>query len=226
MRCCLFRLDFILLEADDGTYVYAIEEEETEDKDKKSVKKAKKLIPSNGDIVGKFDLTALSEEFGTKRIEVINKRNNITNTEPSRRFARHHPQQLDNKKSERDSFKQFCGEILGQLSSETSGRNQNGVRNLRKQTPTTDRESSLQAGSAKFHSQQSTLPTIGFVKNLVILLQFNDHESQKRNLPDYEDIKALMDSLTDVYLENSFGKLNIESTIISEWYTTNHDEAW
>lgn len=83
-----------------------------------------------------------------------------------------------------------------------------------------------QVGSAQFHRRQSSLPTTGVVKHLVVLLQFKDHKEQRRVLPEYDDIEKLMDQLTYVYTRNSFGKLTIESTIIPEWYTTTHDEAW
>ena len=216
-------LDFIVMEDDDGTYVYAVEEEDTEDTGTNSSLRTTKILPSKGDIVGKLNRTELYEEVGENRIEV-RKRGNITETQLGRRFARHHPQRLSIDQGEKNCFKQFCGRIPEENSIDLAGRNRNGGRNLRKQIP--KNESSVQGGSAQLHQQKSTLPTTGIVKNLVILLQFNDHEVQKRNLPNFEDIEALMDTLTDVYHENSFGKLTIESTVIPEWYTTPHNESW
>jgi len=213
--------DFIVLQADDGTYVYAIEEK-VEDETKNT---RTKLIPSKGDIVGRFNSAVLYEEVGAERVVVGNVR--IGNgTKSGTRFARHHPQQLNKNELEGDCFKHFCGKIPEPISTDLDRNNRNGGRHLRKQNPIVDRESSMEVGSAQFHRRQSTLPTTGIIKNLVILLKFNDHEKQRRNLPEYDDIERLMDTLTDVYLENSFGKLTIESTIIPEWYTTTHDEAW
>ncbi len=212
------------METDDGTYVYAIEEEEEEEKDKNASSKAKKIVPSKGDIVGKVNRTTLYE-VGAERVEVRNKRNS-NNTNLGRRFARHHPQRLNIIKSDNNCLKQFCGEIPEEISSDRNGRDHNGGRHLRKQNPTTDHDLSVKEGSARFHQQKSTLQTTGIVKNLVILLQFKDHKRQERSLPDFEDIQALMDTLTDVYIENSFGKLTIESTVVPEWYTTTHDESW
>jgi M6 family metalloprotease-like protein len=223
----LSHLDFIVLQADDGTYVYAIEEEEAEanDTDYLEKKATTKLIPSKGDIVGKLNLATQYEEVGAERVVVRNVRNS-NKTKSDTRFARHHPQQLNKIEFEGSCFKQFCGGIPEPFSINLDGNNINGGRYLRKQNPPVDRESSLQVGSAQFHRRQSTLPTTGIVKNLVILLKFKDHEEQQRNLPEYDDIERLMDTLTDVYLKNSFGKLIIESTIIPEWYTTAHNEAW
>lgn len=215
--------DFVVLEDEDGTLVYAIEEEENDDEEKTTgLKKKLKLVPSRENIVGKLNSTTLFEDVDAERFAIIRSRNR-TNSRPGRRFARHHPQLMDRNVIESDCFKTFCGNIQDQPSSKLSGRNRNGGRNLRKQRPKGDDE---QLGNSQFHIQQSTLPTTGVIKNLVILLQFKDHEIQKRSLPDYKDIEALMNNLTDVYIENSFGKLTIESTVVPVWYNTTHSEAW
>ena len=216
-------VDFVVLEDNDGAFVYAIEEEEEdEEKDEIGPKKRLKLLPSRGNLVGKLNSTALFGDDGPDRVAIIQHKNR-TNSKLGRRFTRHHPQLLSDYDIKSDCFKQFCGNIPERASTKFSGPSRNGGRNLRKQGPKVDDE---QFGDSQFHIQQSTLPTSGTVKNLVILLQFKDHKAQGRSLPDYNDIEALMDSLTDVYLENSFGKLTIESTVVREWYTTTHNEAW
>jgi hypothetical protein len=153
------------LQADDGTYVYAIEEEEAEANDTDSVEKkaATKLIPSKGDIVGKLNLTILYEEIGAERVVVRNGRNS-NKTKSQTRFARHHPQQLNNKEFEGNCLKQLCGGTPDPSSTNLDGDSRNGGRYLRKQNPSIDRESSVQVGSAQFHRRQSTLPTTGNVK--------------------------------------------------------------
>jgi hypothetical protein len=82
-----------------------------------------------------------------------------------------------------------------------------------------------------------TVATTGTLKNLVVLLYFNDHHEVKRNVPSVEDIKVLMNSdepdddlcptgsLKGVYRENSYGQLTIESTV-TEWFVTEKSEKW
>lgn len=72
----------------------------------------------------------------------------------------------------------------------------------------------------------------GTLKNLVVLVRFRDHDD--RPLPSETDIEILMNggvvadslpsrSVRDYYLENSAGKLRIESTIV-EWVTIKSTE--
>ena len=77
--------------------------------------------------------------------------------------------------------------------------------------------------------------TTGTVKNLVVLLRFNDH--QNRALPSVDDIDTLFNSETAdqklcpsgsikmVYHELSYGKLTIESTV-TDWFLTSKTESW
>jgi hypothetical protein len=70
------------------------------------------------------------------------------------------------------------------------------------------------------------LPTTGIIRNLVILLQFGDHKRIRRGLPSVAEIENQMESVKELFLENSSGKLVIESTVLPVWYTTKFSEAW
>jgi M6 family metalloprotease-like protein len=75
----------------------------------------------------------------------------------------------------------------------------------------------------------------GVLKNLVVLIRWADHTS--RTLPTSADVDVLMNnagphptlaptgSLKDVYLENSYGALSIESTV-AEWVTSDQTEQY
>ena len=70
--------------------------------------------------------------------------------------------------------------------------------------------------------QKRVMPTEGNITNLVVLMRWSDHE--KRTLPSVEDIDILMNtkgphvlaptgSVRDVFWHNSYGKLNLTSTV-------------
>lgn len=87
------------------------------------------------------------------------------------------------------------------------------------------------------HRRTATAQTIGTLKNLVILLKFEDHKDQKRPLPSKEDVTVLMNSenndpvlaptgsLKMVYLENSYGQLTIESEV-TDWINVSNSEIY
>ncbi|NNE06783.1 MAG: M6 family metalloprotease domain-containing protein [Xanthomonadales bacterium] len=76
---------------------------------------------------------------------------------------------------------------------------------------------------------------LGTVKNLVILVRFSDHTG--RTQPSEADIDVLMNavggdpvlaptgSVRDVYLENSYGQMTLDSTI-TNWTTVSNTEAY
>lgn len=77
--------------------------------------------------------------------------------------------------------------------------------------------------------------TQGVLKNLVIPFKFKDHT--KRTLPSRSDLDILMNnegpnsnvcptgSVRDVYKQNSFNKLDVQSTVI-DWVTIDYNEAY
>ena len=81
----------------------------------------------------------------------------------------------------------------------------------------------------------ATSKSIGTLKNLVILMQFEDH--QNRILPSKEDIMVLMNSdvedeefaptgsLKMLYRDQSYGKLTIESEV-TDWILLNNTEKY
>jgi hypothetical protein len=84
------------------------------------------------------------------------------------------------------------------------------------------------------HHHRRAIQTTGTVKNLVIPLKWNDHNS--RPLPSRQDIDVLMNhvgaeercptgSVKDVFLENSYGKLELESTVV-DWVLMPNTEAF
>jgi M6 family metalloprotease-like protein len=86
----------------------------------------------------------------------------------------------------------------------------------------------------KFPGHGRSLRSIGTLRNLVILLQWSDHEN--RALPSKEDIDILMNhegphklcptgSVRDVYLENSYGALDLQSTV-TDWILVNNTEIY
>ena len=79
-----------------------------------------------------------------------------------------------------------------------------------------------------------TIITSGTLKNLVIPFKFSDHTS--RPLPSRSNLNTLMNnqgpdalcptgSVRDVYLENSFDTLDLQSTVI-DWVTLDFTEAY
>jgi hypothetical protein len=79
-----------------------------------------------------------------------------------------------------------------------------------------------------------TTQTTGTVKNLVIPIKWSDHTG--RTLPSKEDIDVLMNhngperrcptgSVRDVFLENSYGKFELESTVV-DWVLMPNSEAF
>lgn len=218
--------DFIVLQVDDGTYVYAIEEVDKDDSH--SSKKQIKLVPS-GDVVGKLNPTEYHNQVGAERVEIKNFRNkNKNSTDTVARFARHYPGRLNDAIVDDKYFKQIGGEIPDPYIINDGNNYNHRERHLRKQKRKTSHhhELSSKISNHQYHSRESSLPTTGVIKNLVVLLQFNDHKKELRDLPHQEEIEYLMESLTSVYLENSLGKLKIESTVVPEWYTTTYNETW
>ncbi|MGK3759691.1 MAG: hypothetical protein ACI8RD_012008 [Bacillariaceae sp.] len=209
--------------------MYAIEEVDKDNID--SSNNRPKLVPSEDGIVGKVNPIEYFNEVGAERIVVnTSLRNNSNNTNSVVRFARHHPERLNDVINDDHYFKQIGGEIP-EPKNVLDGDNytyNDGGRHLRKQNhhESPHRQLSSEVLSPQFHRRQSSLPTTGVIKNLVVLLQFNDHAKARRDLPKHAEIKGLMETLTNVYLENSLGKLTIESTIVPEWITTTHGEAW
>ena len=97
------------------------------------------------------------------------------------------------------------------------------------------------APSAKNSSDSSTafstavVAPVGVVKNLVVMIRFSDHVD--RTLPSSSDIGVLFNapggdpalaptgSVRDVYLQNSYGELELNSDI-SAWITVSQTEAY
>lgn len=75
----------------------------------------------------------------------------------------------------------------------------------------------------------------GTIKNLVVMIRFSDHRG--RTLPSKEDIEILFNrsggddllaptgSVRDVYLENSYGQLTLDSDV-TEWVDVPHSEQY
>lgn len=77
-------------------------------------------------------------------------------------------------------------------------------------------------------------PTTGTLRNLVVLLRWSDHDDRK--LPTLSDVDTLMNhegphplcptgSVRDVFLENSYGSLVLESTVI-DWIPMDNTEDY
>jgi hypothetical protein len=129
-------------------------------------------------------------------------------------------------------FKQICGGIPHSMSldveldceDENCGKSGRGGRHLLENDPGPD-----------FHNRRA-IETTGTLKNLVVLLNFKDHERDDRTLPSVADIEILMNndvadplcptgSVKSVYEEISYGQLTIDSTV-TPWFSTSQDEAW
>lgn len=79
------------------------------------------------------------------------------------------------------------------------------------------------------------VPPVGTVKNLVVLIRFDDHAS--RTLPSQSDFDTLFNavgghptlaptgSIRDIYLENSYGQLTLDSTVL-DWINVSETEAY
>lgn len=79
------------------------------------------------------------------------------------------------------------------------------------------------------------VPPLGTVKNLVVLIRFNNHQS--RTLPSVADIDILFNSpggdatlaptgsIRDVYLENSYGQMTLNSDV-SSWIDVSNSEQY
>lgn len=82
--------------------------------------------------------------------------------------------------------------------------------------------------------QLAGVATSGTLKNLVVMIRWSDHGG--RAVPSQVDVNVLMNnngphalaptgSVRDVYLENSYGALSLESTVAA-WVTSNNTEAY
>lgn len=81
------------------------------------------------------------------------------------------------------------------------------------------------------------ISTTGTLKNLVLLMRFQNHAEGVRDLPTREDYDVLFNaiggdpvlaptgSIKDIYLENSYGQLTIDSTVIG-WLDMPNTEAY
>jgi hypothetical protein len=132
----------------------------------------------------------------------------------------------------RNCFKQICGGIPHSMSLDVDlncedkncGKRGRRGRHLVGNDPGPD-----------FHSRR-TVETTGTLKNLVVLLNFDNHHRDGRSLPSVADIEILMNndgphplcptgSVKDVYEEISYGQLTMDSTVTS-WFATSEDEDW
>lgn len=83
--------------------------------------------------------------------------------------------------------------------------------------------------------QQQVVATEGNITNLVVLMRWSDH--QNKTLPPVEHIDILMNtkgphvlaptgSVRDVFWVNSYGKLNLTSTVYSKWIDMDYTETF
>ena len=100
--------------------------------------------------------------------------------------------------------------------------------------------SQAQAAGSQSSDGASTAPelagvsTSGSLKNLVVMIRWSDHSG--RTLPSVADVNVLMNnngphalaptgSVRDVYLENSYGALAIDS-VVTDWVDSNNTESY
>ena len=104
-------------------------------------------------------------------------------------------------------------------------------RNLHENYP--DKNLKVDLPSSSSHRRRMQI-TSGTLNNLVIPFKFSDHTS--RSLPSQSDLNTLMNnqgtsslcptgSVRDVYLENSFNQLNLDSTVVP-WITIDYTESY
>jgi hypothetical protein len=136
-------------------------------------------------------------------------------------------------------------ELLGKVSPISKGMKKGAktVNGCHKQIcgGTPDDFDGLAKGGSKRRTQEKqtrrAAKTTGTLKNLVVLVYFNDHEAKERTVPSQSDIDVLMNadepdpklcptgSLKGVYREISYGQLAIESTV-TPWIPLSKPEAW
>ena len=73
--CIIWRVDFIVLQVDDGTYVYVIDEVDIDNIDSFQ-KNRPQLFPSKTDVVGKLNPIEYYHEVGAEIVEIKSLRNN------------------------------------------------------------------------------------------------------------------------------------------------------
>ena len=88
---------------------------------------------------------------------------------------------------------------------------------------------------ADYFNRVQQAPPVGNIRNLVVLLKFSDHGS--RPLPSQADFDTLFNSvgghptlaptgsIRDIYLENSYQQLTLDSTVL-DWITVSNSEAY
>jgi M6 family metalloprotease-like protein len=96
---------------------------------------------------------------------------------------------------------------------------------------------SLLSGSSESSAAPAAVPPLGTVKNLVILCKFSNHTlgAHTRAAGDYDILfnrvgghptLAPTGSVKDLYLENSYGAMTLQSTVVTTWVTLPHTEAY
>jgi hypothetical protein len=108
------------------------------------------------------------------------------------------------------------------------------LRNVNGRKGSKSDESRMLADGTLDDHHRRAIQTTGTIKNLVIPLKWKDHK--RRTLPSKNDIDVLMNhagpeercptgSVKDVFLENSYGKLELESTVV-DWILMPNTEAF
>jgi hypothetical protein len=134
------------------------------------------------------------------------------------------PKKSRHKKGQKVKAKKDCKKQMCDGDGDPKGKVKGQGGKLRKPTK------GVKGGDSK---HRRTAHTTGNLKNLVVLLEFSDHTP--RNVPSMEEIDILMNhdgphslcptgSVKDVFLENSYGKLVLES-VVTDWVTLPRSEA-
>jgi hypothetical protein len=150
-----------------------------------------------------------------------------------------------------DCSKKLCGgtpkDPNMKMDRDTKGRNKGQIRGTRSPTmelqvgaEDSQETKTNEIGHGRRSTEETTAQTTGVLKNLVVLLQFQDHSQNKKRseqIPTREEIEILVNSdepdpilcpvgsLKSIYKEVSYGELVIESTV-TEWVVTEQTEAW
>lgn len=134
----------------------------------------------------------------------------------------------------------FCADVrehetLASVLASHKHNTKNGNRKLRGLVPPkTGHELCSALSTVRRSLEQKTAPTGGKLRNLVLMMLWSDHE--ERPLPTKEEVEILMShegahqlaptgSVRDVFLENSHGKLDLESVVI-DWIPMNNSELY